>query len=344
MEVEYAPTEAEQKKGEEDANSQATHTPHAPAQGEFALTYPVAPSDETYPRDTTFAPVVPPLALGAIAFAIVGLIIWAGMRMTQAAAARNGYTQAMTREMTDSEPASPVAAAGRPLMSPRVPNAPAPPPFNRALVTGPFLGDQTRKAAKVALQPLHALMALIRKYDANGLWTNAGGGSSPGGGAVVPPPMTANVPGLPPGGVAPVTFPGAPTAVGAGAGMVGQTRGATFQGSGAGAPTTVAAAERFSDMVDRIHDRTEALATQIDMTAVPDTYPAPLREDVRAMSQELRSYLKDAEIAPIQDAATRSALRQKATQHLANADQMLTYMEGVVDGTADASHPPLLNH
>ena len=77
------------------------------------------------------------------------------------------------------------------------------------------------------------------------------------------------------------------------------------------------------------------------MTATPDSYPTPLRGGVKVISQELRAYLKDADIATTQDDATRSALRQRATQRLANADQMLTYMEGVVDGTADANHAPL---
>ena len=81
MDVESAPTQPERKEGEEDAR------PQGEAQGALATAYAFAPHEDAYVRDT-FAPVVPPLALGAIAFAIVGLIIWAGIRMTQTAAAR----------------------------------------------------------------------------------------------------------------------------------------------------------------------------------------------------------------------------------------------------------------
>jgi hypothetical protein len=294
--------------------------------------------------------------MGFIAFAIVGLVIWAGQRLTHAAAKSN-YAQSISREVDyqvpdPNQPSRNTFSTGltqnsfAPPMG-RISNAPvtigALPPVDKSLVTGPFIGMDIRKAAKDSIRPVHDLLDLIRRYDSKGLWnqdTTAATVQNGNGNASGPTVVTV------PGGTDPVLLPGQnPMVVNAGGNA---TRGATFQGGGTSPSLPVSNNANSGSIasaivtIDHIHMRTDSLGTQTDMTLPPEQFPAPLRPDVKAVSQEIHSYLKDADLAATADAATRAQLRAQASIRLAAAQRLYEHMNGVIDGTADVNRPPSL--
>ena len=322
VDVDYLPTEQEiaEREGDPKASPEPSITFSAP----------------TFTQEVA-APLVPPLALGLIAFTVVGLIIWAGKRVTSAAGGvANRITHNTTSEMGtgDRRVLTPVTPG-----TPYIPKAPvtvgvtaappAPRPVAIAGIHGPFLGEAERALAKQSLEPLHGLLASLQRADGGPLW----GGD--GGIATRPDALPANPTGasVAPGGVAPVTLP-------APGGMAQSTRAATFSGtsgadrSGTNLPNPDSAAQR------QMH--AAALATEAALVTHNEQFPAPLRPAVRAFSHEVRGYLKDAEVAASSaDDRDRAEARAGASRRLSRANALLQYMDGLASGNTDPRQTPM---
>ena len=304
MDVDYAPEE----------EHEVPSAPKPPT-GDFFV-----PRPDPLSADV-FTPLIPPLAICAAAFCLVGLVIWAGQRMTHAAD-HNAYTQAISSEMAAVSPADPGAlyrTAG-PFGGLRRVSPPLPPPrpLSISLITGPFLGDEKRAEARRAITPAHDMLTLIRKFDGPLLWgTDSYGRSGRGSGTVATAPMA-----FPPAGSSP-------------AGDV--TRAATFQSRSDAGMANVRDTEVA---VERVHARTESLSTQVDLYVFPGQVPEPLQPGVRSVAQELHSFLKDADLASTADPADRATLRDRASRRLTHADRVLQYMDGVINGTTDPNVVP----
>ena len=321
VDVDYLPTEQEvaEREGEKPAGPEPSITFTAP----------------TFTQEVA-APLVPPLVLGLIAFAVVGLIIWAGKRVTSAAGgvAKNMTARATGDNNTDRHvispalPGAPYAAYKAPVTVGVTAAPPAPRPVAIANIHSPFLGEAERALAKQSLDPLHVLLTALQRADSGPLW-NADGGI-----ATRPDALPANPTGasVAPGGVAPVTLP-------APGGMAQSTRAATFSGTGGPARTgnpvsPEGAAQR------QMH--ATALATATSLVTHNEQFPAPLRPAVRAFAHEVRGYLKDAEVAAgSADDRDRADVRAGASRRLARANALLQYMDAMASGSTDPRQTPM---
>jgi hypothetical protein len=203
-----------------------------------------------------------------------------------------------------------------------------PPPVSRALITGPFLGEAERNAAHTALKPVRDLLGLVRGYDSKGLWDSTAltGAGRP---AAAVPSVTLPVA----GGVPPAAFPAA-----VGSAALTASRAATFQGNGVG--QIIGGSVDAVDQIEQIHQRAEAMASEVDRVTPPAQFPSPLQSGVIGVSQELHAYLKDADLAATADAQSRAQLRAEAARRLQQAQSYVDYMDSLINGTVNSGSLP----
>jgi hypothetical protein len=165
-----------------------------------------------------------------------------------------------------------------------------------------FSSDAERQQARAALSDLHVALQDFRDYETKGLQKTLAL-SEPTAGAIS------------------ITV-------------------ASDDSSGDAAIDSNADANSHRDMaVDRVTEETEALGSLLSLTAHPDTFPAPLRDEVGQVSRELHTYLQDVRYA-VALPTERSRLLSLASQHLSQGESLLHDMEGLVGGLSTGASVP----
>jgi hypothetical protein len=280
------------------------------------------------------------LAVGA--FVLVGLLIWGGQRVMNAAGGMtNGLSHGVKRELANDERESglsrgtpvyrsPAAPGGVPAFSRGIgggggaPAAPAP-----RVGKGPFIGDAERAAAAQSLRPLRDVLQVVQRYESGGLTRRVSPPGAPS--ASLAAPVTI----MPEGGTTPVTLASrsAPAT-----GSEAATRGALFMPSGGGGAGAARAAEADAE---RARVETEALSTHVNLVTHEEQFPEPLRPAMKEFRKEMHGYLMNKQMIVTGDPADRGALQTGAGRRLARAQALLSYMDGMVAGNTDPNETPM---
>jgi len=195
----------------------------------------------------------------------------------------------------------------------------APPSFTSAVTLAlpgapgysPFTVESQKKAAQAALRPLHEVMATVRHYDSEAVWTALSSPTSSGAASLK------NV---------------------AGRAQVqprdddGSSNSDEDEASRVATLAAVAEAQRLRQNEERILGETESLSTELTLVAHPAQFPEPLRDGVGDVSRELRIYLATVQIAAAHP-EERERLHSLATQHLSNSEAALARLDTMARGS-----------